>query len=120
MKRVVYVVDDDDDVRASVEFLLESGNIEARPYASVVAFEAAFDPEVADCVLADLRMPGFSGLDLARRLHQHGYSVPVIIMTGHGGSMAVEEARKAGVFDFLKKPFDGDDLFDAIDRAMAG
>lgn len=120
MKNIVYIVDDDDAVRASVQFLLNAGNIESRPYESVTAFEAAFDPDEAGCVLTDLRMPDISGIELAKRLNQRGCLVPVIIMTGHGGQIEREEAREAGVFDFLKKPFDGDDLFDAIDRAMAG
>lgn len=118
-EKIVYIVDDDDAVRTSLQFLLEADDIKARSYESVEAFEKDFDPAMAGCVLADLRMPMLSGIELAQRLIQRGHSTPVIIMTGHGGKMAMEDARDAGVFGFLSKPFDGNQLFDVIDRALA-
>ncbi|MEB4591586.1 response regulator [Candidatus Thiothrix sp. Deng01] len=123
MKKTVYIVDDDDAVRASIQFLLEAGDFTVSTYESALAFEAAFegglDLAEAGCVLADLRMPGITGIELVQRLRRREQDIPVIIMSGHGGQSARNEAKEAGVFDFLEKPFDADALFGIIDRAIA-
>lgn len=118
MKKIIYIVDDDEAVRTSTQFLLEISGFECRAYASATAFEAAFDAANAVCILADLKMPGKSGIDLVRHLRSQGIIVPAIIMTGHGGDSAMHDAEEAGVVGFLHKPFDSDVLFEMLGRTL--
>lgn len=113
---VVHVIDDDEAVRASLEFLLGTIGRTVRTYQSAEAFLAS--PEGADrgCVITDVRMPGMSGLDLLRRMKAEGRgNFPVIVITGHGDVPLAVEAMKAGAIDFIEKPFAEERLFAALE-----
>jgi two-component system response regulator FixJ len=113
----VHVIDDDEAVRDSLVFLLSTVGLEARAYASAAAFLAADDAK--GCVVTDVRMPHIDGLELAKRLKAKGVDLPVIVITGHGDVPLAVEAMKAGVADFIEKPFDDDIILGAIRRALA-
>ena len=113
----VHVVDDDAAVRDSLRVLLETAGFIVRTHASAAAL-LAVGPEPGGCVLSDVRMPEIDGLELQRRLHASGISLPVILMTGHGDIPIAVRAMKAGAVDFLEKPFDEDQLLDAVRRAL--
>ncbi len=115
----VYIVEDDLSVRHSLLLLLRSFGIAAAGHASAEEFLAAYQPRHPACIVADVRMPGMSGLDLQRALPAHGITTPVIIMTGHGDIAMAVEALKAGAADFIEKPCDEDRLLHAIRHAIA-
>lgn len=118
MSEPVHVIDDDDGLREALAFLLEVNGIEARFYPSAQAFlDAATD--AGGCILTDIRMPGMTGLELVRELRARGSTTPVVVMTGHGDIPLAVEAMKAGVIDFLEKPFDDDRLLDALRTGLA-
>jgi two-component system, LuxR family, response regulator FixJ len=115
---VVHIIDDDDALRESLAFLLQSAQIEVRSYPSASAFLDAL-PEVGlGCVITDVRMPGLSGIDLLKRLRDGKIGVPVIVVTGHGDVPLAVEAMKFGAIDFLEKPFDDEVLLSAVRSAM--
>jgi two-component system, LuxR family, response regulator FixJ len=118
-KPIVHLIDDDEAVRASVGFLLEMQDIPAATYASAEAFLAVADTLTGGCVVTDIRMPGMSGLDLARALKAKGSPLPLIVITGHGDLPLAIEAMRAGVVDFLEKPFEEEALVRAIKTALA-
>jgi two-component system, LuxR family, response regulator FixJ len=117
---VVHVIDDDDAVRQSLEFLLRSARIEVKTYESAAAFLAALPPAGAGCIITDVRMPEVSGIELLRRLNQIELAMPVIVITGHGDVPLAVEAMKLGAVDFLEKPFDDDALLGAVRSALTG
>lgn len=115
---VVHVIDDDPAVRDSLSFLLETADLRPRAYESAVAFLQAL-PEVTEgCVVTDVRMPEMSGMDLVKRLKAEGFALPVIMITGHADVPLAVEAMKAGVADFIEKPFDDEALLGAIRNAL--
>ncbi len=114
----VFVVDDDDSHRDSLRLLLESAGLEVRSFSSARGFLDEADPGTPGCLLLDVRMPGMSGLDLQNELAKAKISLPIIFITGHGTIPLSVRAIKAGAVDFLEKPFDERDLFDAIHRAI--
>ena len=118
MSERVHVIDDDDGLREALAFLLEVNGIEAAFYPSADAFLAAL-PVADGCILTDIRMPGLTGLELVRELDRLGVALPVIVMTGHGDIPLAVEAMKAGVVDFLEKPFEDDHLIGSIREALA-
>jgi len=99
----VHVVDDEESVRRSLDFLLRTSGFTVRTWDSGVAFLAAEDLE-RGCVLLDVRMPEVDGLEVLRQLNQRGVTLPVIILTGHGEINLAVEAMQNGAFDFLEKP----------------
>jgi two-component system response regulator FixJ len=115
---MVHVVDDDDAMRHSLLFLLECDGIEARAYESALAFLERLPSMERGCIVTDIRMPGMSGLELVARLKEQGVTDPVIVITGHGDVPLAVEAMKAGVSDFLEKPFDDQQLLSAVRRAL--
>lgn len=116
---VVFVVDDDESVRTSLRFLLDSVGLDSRTFPSGTEFLTAYDPTQAGCLVLDVRMPGMSGLDLQRELNLRGAIVPVIFITGHGDIPMAVEAMQHGAHDFLQKPFRDQDLIDRIRQALA-
>jgi FixJ family two-component response regulator len=114
----VFIVDDDPSVRDSLQFLLESVALEVRTFASAQDFLDGADPEAPGCVLLDVRMPGMSGLDLQNELVNADISLPIIFITGHGTVPMSVRAMKAGAVDFLQKPFDQQDLLNAVYQAI--
>jgi two-component system response regulator FixJ len=117
--RTVHVIDDDEAIRASLAFLLDTVDLESRTYDSAEAFLAAAPGLIPGCVVTDMRMPGMSGLDLVRRLRERALEIPVIVITGHADVPLAVEAMKAGVADYIEKPFDDEVLLEAIRLALA-
>jgi two-component system response regulator FixJ len=116
--RLVHVVDDDDAVRDSLSFVLEMHNLAVRTYPSGEAFLEQVGSAAEGCLVTDVRMPGMSGLDLVRRLKDLASELPVIMITGHGDVPLAVEAMRAGVVDFLEKPFENEALLKSIDLAL--
>lgn len=116
---VVHVVDDDAAIRDSLSFLLESAGLTARTYDTAAALLARIGELEPGCVVTDVRMPGMTGLELVARLKGLGIVHPVIVLTGHADVALAIEAMKAGVLDFLEKPFDDEALLSAVRSALA-
>ncbi len=115
---VVHVIDDDEAMRQSLEFLLDTAGLSPLSYESAPQFLEALDSVPAGVVVTDIRMPEMTGLELVRRLKARGAPHPVIMITGHGDVPLAVEAMKAGVVDFLEKPFDDESLLSAIRAAQ--
>jgi two-component system response regulator FixJ len=115
---VIYVIDDDDAVRQSLEFLLKTAGITARGFESAKAFLDILPQVTSGCVITDVRMPEMTGIDLLRHIKQTGSDLPVIVITGHGDITLAVEAMKIGAADFLEKPFDDDQLIAAVRAAL--
>jgi two-component system response regulator FixJ len=115
----VYVVDDEASIRDSLVMLLRSVGLAVQPFASATAFLAAYSPDFDGCLVADVRMPGMSGLELQEALAARGARLPVIIITGHGDIAMAVRAMKAGAADFIEKPFNEQVFLDAVHRALA-
>ena len=116
---VVHVVDDDEALRDSLAFLLDCAGLEVRTYESALAFLDRVAGMERGCIVTDIRMPGMSGLELVQRLNERGVKDPVIVITGHGDVPLAVQAMKAGVSDFIEKPFADDQLLGAIHTALA-
>lgn len=116
--QVVHVVDDDEGVRSSMRFLLESAGFAVQTHATAEAFLGDAALREIGCLVTDVRMPGLDGIELQRRLHEAGRHVPVIVMTGHGDVPTAVQAMKDGALDFLEKPFEDDQLIEAVRRAL--
>ena len=119
-EQIIYLVDDDDALRDSLVWLLESQGFKAAAYASAEDFLKAWKPEFNGCLLLDVRMPGPSGLDLQAALPAHKVGLPVIFMTGFADVPTSVRAMKAGAVDFLEKPVQRQTLVEAIGRALRG
>src|SRR3712207_6661596 len=111
----VHVVDDDVAVRKSLAFLLASEGLPVRLHESASAFLDQLLGMEGGCIVTDVRMPGIDGIELIRRLKDHGITLPVIVITGHADVPMAVEAMKEGAVDFLEKPF-GDEVFLATVR----
>ncbi|MGN6496720.1 MAG: response regulator FixJ [Tsuneonella sp.] len=116
---IVYVIDDDESARHSLEFLLDVASIRVRSFASADAFLAASPPLSGACVVTDVRMPGTGGIELAETLNKRAAAIPVIVITGHADVPLAIQAMKAGVADFIEKPFDDEVMLQAIRSALA-
>lgn len=114
---VVHIIDDDAAMRDSLAFLLQVNRIPYRIFESAVAFLEDL-PEDGGCVLSDVRMPQMNGIEMVRKLKELDYRAPIIVMTGHADVPLAIEAMKAGVFDFIEKPFDEDLLLQALRAAL--
>lgn len=115
---VVYIVDDDSSVRAALEDLLASVNLESRTFPSTQEFLRHTLADAPGCLVLDIRMPGQSGLDFHRQMATHNIHLPVIFITGHGDIPMSVGAMKAGAIEFLTKPFRDQDLLDAIQQGL--
>jgi len=115
----VYVVDDDASIRDSLALMLGLGGYATRLFADAESFLVAFDPGWSGCVVADLRLPGMSGVELQARVRSRGGTIPFIIITAHGDVPAARAAFQAQAVDFIEKPFDDAQLRSAIDTAFA-
>ena len=114
----VFVVDDDAAIRKAVLRLLRSAGIAAAAFASPSEFLAQHDPSSPGCLVLDIAMPGFNGLQLQTALGEKGSSLPIIFLTGHGNVSKSVQAMKHGAFDFLTKPVKDRDLLTAIRAAI--
>ncbi len=117
-KPTIFIVDDDPSVRESTKLMLEGVGFNVKTFASAQDFINAKVQEGLGCLILDVRMPGISGLDLQEKLVSAKSPLPVIFITGHGTVPMSVRAMKAGAVDFLQKPFEEQDLLDAINRAI--
>ena len=115
---VVYVVDDDASIRDSLGLMLGLWGYTTRLFADAESFLAAFDPAWTGCVVADLRLPGMSGIELQARVRELGSAIPFVIITAHGDVPAARTAFRAQAVDFIEKPFDDVQLRAAIETAQ--
>lgn len=115
---LVHLIDDDDAVRESLQFLLHTAQVEVRTYDNAAAFIDILPTIKAGCIITDVRMPGVSGIDLLRRVQELRIAIPVIVITGHGDIALAVEAMKIGAADFLEKPFDDEVLLKAVRMAL--
>lgn len=116
---LVYVVDDDEAVRDSLTLLLKAVGLTGQTFSSAAEFLNHYDPEQHGCLVADIRMPGMSGLDLQDELNRGGAQIPLIFITGHGDVPMAVDAMKSGALDFIEKPFRDQDLLDRVQQALA-
>jgi len=114
----VYVVEDDPSVRDSLSLLLQLRGFSTAVFDSAESFLGADAFERPACVLADVRLPGMSGLELQRKLSDHHAALPFVVMTAHGDVATARSALRDGAVDFLEKPIDEQDLIDAITVAL--
>src|SRR5580692_1432074 len=117
-KGKVYVIDDDEAMRDSLDFLLGAADFQVSLFESAQNFLDAVPTIDFGCVVSDVRMPGIDGIELLNRLKAGGSLFPVVIMTGHGDVPLAVEAMKLGAVDFLEKPFQDDRLIGMIDLAL--
>ncbi|WP_089726115.1 response regulator transcription factor [Candidatus Thiosymbion oneisti] len=114
----VFVVDDDQAMRSSLKWLIESIGMQVKTYGSADEFLSSYFPGRAGCLLLDVRMPGMSGLDLQAHLAREDSWLPVIIITGHGDVSMAVKAMKSGAVDFIEKPFHDEALLTSIRNAL--
>jgi FixJ family two-component response regulator len=116
--RVVFVVDDDESLRASLKDLIRSVGLRVEDFASAHEFLRSKRPDMPSCLVLDVRLKGLSGLDLQKRLIAGDIEIPIIFITGHGDVPMTVQAMKAGAVEFLTKPFRDQDLLDAVQQAL--
>jgi FixJ family two-component response regulator len=115
---VVFVIDDDEPMRHSLENLIRSVGLQVEAFASAQEFLRGKRPDVPGCLVLDVRLPGLSGLDLQKRMAEADIEIPIIFITGHGDIPMTVQAMKAGAVEFLTKPFRDQALLDAIHQAL--
>ena len=116
--KLVVVVDDDDSMRSAVQDLLEAVGLPATGFASAEEFLRSGKQHEAACLIADIRMPGMSGLELQAQLNAERCRIPIIFITAHGDEKMRLQARREGAVEFLSKPFDNEVLLDGVRAAL--
>ena len=114
----VYVVDDDEAVRDSLQWLLEGKDYRVRCFDSAETFLSRYDPREVACLLVDIRMPGISGLVLQDRLIERKSPLPIVFITGHGDVPMAVTTMKKGAMDFIPKPFKEEELLSVVERML--
>jgi FixJ family two-component response regulator len=114
----VFIVDDDADVRESLQELLESVGLHSKPFGTAQEFLSSARSDGASCLILDVRLPGLSGLDLQRELKKEKINIPIIFLTAHADVPMSVKAMKSGAVEFLTKPFRQQDLLDAVQRSL--
>jgi FixJ family two-component response regulator len=117
--RSIAIVDDDELMRGALEGLLKEAGFAARAFASAEEFLESGQREHTACLIADIRMPGMSGLDLQARLNAEQFRIPIIFITAHGDERMRMQALRAGAVEFLAKPFDDEMLLDTVRAAFS-
>ncbi|MDE2505313.1 MAG: response regulator transcription factor, partial [Burkholderiales bacterium] len=117
-KGTVYVVDDDEAVRDSLQWLLEGKDYRVKCFDSSESFLARFDPREVACLIADIRMDGMTGLELQDRLLERKSPLPIVFITGHGDVPMAVTTMKKGAMDFIEKPFDEAELRKLVERML--
>lgn len=115
----VHVIDDDEGMRDSLDFMLDAAGLKVRTWESAPAFLESLATIERGCIVTDVRMPEMNGLELVEKLKALGHGDPVIVITGHADVPLAVEAMKAGVVDFIEKPFDNQRLLGAVRAALA-
>ena len=118
-KGTVYVVDDDEAVRDSLQWLLEGKDYRVKCFDSSESFLSRFDPREVACLIADIRMDGMSGLELQDRLMERKSPLPIVFITGHGDVPMAVDSLKRGAFDFFEKPFNDNKLMQRVQEALS-
>jgi FixJ family two-component response regulator len=116
---IVFVIDDERLIRDGLQSLIKSVGLRVETFASAQDFLIAKRPDAPACLVLDVRMPGLSGLDLQLKLSDAGIQIPIIFITGHGDIPMSVRAMKEGAYEFLTKPVRGQDLLDAVQKAIA-
>ena len=117
-KGTVYVVDDDEAVRDSLQWLLEGKVYRVRCFDSAESFLSRYDPREVACLIVDIRMAGMTGLDLQDRLIERKSPLPIVFITGHGDVPMAVDTMKKGALDFIQKPFNEDALVNLVERML--
>jgi two-component system response regulator FixJ len=117
-KPLIYVVDDDDTFRKSLQWLLESVGLAVKTFTTAGEFLDGYVPGSPGCLVLDIRMPGMSGLQLQDQLEERGIGLPVIFLTGHGDVPMAVAAVKKGALDFIQKPYNDQQLLDLVNEAL--
>ena len=115
---IIYIVDDDQAMRDSLHWLIESAGFKVASFASAQEFLHTYQSDTPACLVLDVRMPGMSGLDLQQQLDQRGIYLPIIFITAHGTVPTAVKALQAGAVDFISKPFDHDVLLGRIEHCL--
>ncbi|RAR68003.1 LuxR family two component transcriptional regulator [Paraburkholderia unamae] len=115
---VIYIVDDDNGMRTSLAWLLESVGVKSEGFANATDFLRAFDPDVPACLVLDVRMPETSGFDVQTELNRRSATLPVIFVSGHGDIPMSVRALQNGAIDFVEKPYNSQQMLDRVQRAM--
>jgi RNA polymerase sigma factor (sigma-70 family) len=116
---MVFVVDDDPLIRASIQGLLKSANLQSESFETAEQFLKRGRWDGPSCLILDVSLPGMSGLDFQAQLRNAGLQIPIIFVTGHGDIPMTVKAMKLGATEFLTKPFNDQELLDAIEQALA-
>jgi FixJ family two-component response regulator len=114
----VFVIDDDAGIRAAIQGLLKSVSLRSETFGTAQEFLRSKRPEGPSCLVLDVRLPGINGLDFQRQLADAGFQIPIIFITGHGDIPMTVKAMKSGAVEFLTKPFEDEDLLNAIQQAL--
>lgn len=114
----VMIIDDDEAVRESLQWLISSVGIEVETFPDAQAFLADVAMPQEGCIVIDVRMPGMSGLDLQKELHARKVKIPIIIVTGHGDVQMAVRAMREGAYDFIEKPFNDQQLLESVQHAV--
>ena len=117
-KGTVYVVDDDEAVRDSLQWLLEGKDYYVRCFESAESFLNRYDPREVACVIIDIRMAGMSGLELQDKLIERRSPLPIVFVTGHGDVPMAVDTMKKGAMDFIQKPFEDNQLLQLVERML--
>lgn len=117
-KGTIYVVDDDEAVRDSLQWLLEGKDYRVRCFDSAESFLSRYDPREVACLLVDIRMDGMSGLELQDKLIERKSPLPIVFITGHGDVPMAVDTMKKGALDFIQKPFKEDELGQLVERML--
>ena len=118
LQPLVYILDDDEAFRKSLQWMLRAARYRLRVFATGEHFLATYEPGAGACLVLDLRMPGMSGLEVQEELLRRGEPMPIVFVTAHGDVGVAVRAVKRGAFDFIEKPFKGKALLDLIERAV--
>ncbi len=118
-EQTIFVVDDDETMRGSLRWLLESLRLRVQTYASAQDFLSIYDPAQPGCLVLDVRMPEISGLELQKILAKRQICIPIILITGHGDISMAVRGMKAGAFDFIEKPFNDQVLLERVQQCLA-
>jgi FixJ family two-component response regulator len=119
LQQIVLVVDDDESMRVALAFLFQSMNLQVKVFTSAAELLQSKLPDIASCLVLDIRLPGVSGLEFQDVLARSGIHIPIVFMTGHGDIPMSVQAMKGGAIEFLTKPFRDQDLLDAIQLGLA-
>ena len=114
----IYVVDDDEAVRDSLQWLLEGKDYRVRCFDSAESFLSRYDPREVACLIVDIRMPGITGLELQDRLLERKSPLPIVFITGHGDVPMAVNTMKKGAMDFIPKPFKEEELLSVVERML--